>query len=85
MERSSIKDQVNELAETIFRALVDNPNQLRLAVLEGQQSVVVEVSADSQDIAKIIGQKGRNIQAVRVILNSVGVKLGKRITVEVLG
>lgn len=81
----SIRDQVKELAETIVKVLVDNPNQLHLTVIEGEQSVIVEVNAESRDVAKIIGQRGRNIDAVRTILNSVGVKLGKRITVEVIG
>lgn len=83
--QQTAKEVIKELAEHMARLLVDNPSQLCVTVLEGQQSLVVEIGAATEDVAKIIGKKGHNIDAVRIILQSAGVKLGKKITVEVLG
>jgi predicted RNA-binding protein YlqC (UPF0109 family) len=83
--QQTARDMIKELAEHMARLLVDNQSQLRVTVLEGQQSLVVEIGAAPEDVAKIIGKKGHNIGAVRTILQSAGIKLGKKVTVEVLG
>jgi predicted RNA-binding protein YlqC (UPF0109 family) len=73
----------NLLAE-IAKQLVDYPDQVRVNEIDGGHTLVLELSVTKQDIGKIIGQKGRNIGAIRTVMNAASGKLHKRIIVEVL-
>jgi hypothetical protein len=73
----------NLLAE-IAKQLVDYPDQVRVNEIDGNHTLVLELSVAKEDIGKIIGQKGRNIGAIRTVMNAASGKLHKRIIVEVL-
>ena len=73
----------NLLAE-IAKHLVDYPEQVKVNEIDGGHTSVLELSVAKQDIGKIIGRKGRNIKAIRTVMNAAGVKIHKRIIVEVL-
>ncbi len=73
----------NLLAE-IARQLVDYPEQVKVNEIDGGHTLVLELSVAKQDIGKIIGKKGRNIGAIRTVMNAAGGKIHKRVIVEVL-
>ncbi len=76
---------MRELVEAIARALVDSPDDIQVKVLEGQQTTVFELRVVPDDIGKVIGREGRTAEAIRTILNSVGMKHKKRFLLEILG
>lgn len=76
---------MKELIEAIAKALVDNPNQVQVQVLEGQQTTVFELRVVPDDIGKVIGKQGRTAEAIRTILQSAGMKNRKRYMLEILG
>jgi predicted RNA-binding protein YlqC (UPF0109 family) len=45
---------------------------------------VIEVRPAKEDIGKIIGKKGRNVQAMRTLLNAAASKLRKRVVLEII-
>ncbi len=73
----------NLLAE-IAKQLVDYPDQVRVNEIDGDHTLVLELSVAKGDIGKIIGKKGQNIGAIRTVMNAASGKLHKRIIVEVL-
>jgi predicted RNA-binding protein YlqC (UPF0109 family) len=75
---------VKELVEAIAKALVDNPDQVQVRAIEGEQVTVFELRVHPSDVGKVIGRQGRTAQAIRTILIAVGVKLRKRFTLEIL-
>ena len=75
---------MKELVEKIAKALVDNPDQVQVRAIEGEQVTVFELRVHASDFGKVIGRKGRIAQAIRIILSAVGMKLGKRFTLEIL-
>jgi len=75
---------VKELVEAIAKALVDNPDQVQVRAIEGEQVTVFELRVHASDFGKVIGRKGRIAQAIRTILSAVGMKLGKRFKLEIL-
>jgi hypothetical protein len=75
---------MKELLEEIARALVDNPDQVQVRAIEGQQAIVLELRVHPSDVGKVIGTRGRMALAIRIILGAAGVKLRKRVTVEIL-
>jgi predicted RNA-binding protein YlqC (UPF0109 family) len=73
----------NLLAEIVLE-LVDYPEQVKVKEIDGGHTVVLELSVAKQDIGKIIGKKGQNIEAIRTVINAASGKMHKRIIVEVL-
>ena len=75
---------MKELVEAIARALVDNPDQVQVRAVEDENRTVFELRVHHSDLGKVIGRQGRIVQAIRTILNAVGMKLRKRFTLEIL-
>ena len=72
------------LVEAIAKALVDNPDQVQVRAIEGEQITVFELRVHPSDLGIVIGHQGRNAKAIRTILSAVGMKLRKRFTLEIL-
>lgn len=75
---------MKDLVEAIVKALVDNPDQVQVRMIEGEQTMVFEVRVHPNDLGKIIGREGRTAKAIRTILGAAGMKLRKRIALEIL-
>ena len=75
---------MKDLVEAIAKALVDNPDQVQVRAIEGEQVTVFELRVHKSDLGKVIGRQGRTAQAIRTILDAVGMKLRKRFMLEIL-
>jgi predicted RNA-binding protein YlqC (UPF0109 family) len=75
---------MKELIEYIAKALVDYPEQVSVNVLEGSQSIVLELSVAKVDLGKVIGKQGRTAKAIRVILGATSAKAKKRAILEIV-
>jgi predicted RNA-binding protein YlqC (UPF0109 family) len=75
---------MRDLIEAIAKALVDNPEQVSVRAVEGEQVTVLELRVHPSDLGKVIGKQGRTARSVRTILNALGMKLKKRFTLEIL-
>jgi predicted RNA-binding protein YlqC (UPF0109 family) len=69
----------------IIKALVDDPSQVEINVVEGEKSTIFELKVAPPDIGKVIGKNGRIAKAVRTLLNAAIAKSGKRISLDILG
>ncbi len=75
---------MKELVESIAKALVDNPEQVRVRAIDGEQVTVFELRVHPSDLGKVIGRQGRTANAIRTILGAAGMKHRKRFTLEIL-
>ena len=75
---------MKELVEIMAKALVDNPDQLDVSEIKGSDTLVIELRPAKEDIGKIIGKRGRNVQAMRTLLNAAAGKIGKRVVLEII-
>jgi hypothetical protein len=75
---------MKDLIEAIAKALVDNPEQVAVRAVEGEQVTVLELRVDPSDLGKVIGKQGRTARSIRTILNAAGMKLKRRFTLEIL-
>ena len=75
---------IKELLELIVRALVDEPGEIVITEIAGEQTTVFEVRVSEDDRGKVIGKQGRTARAIRTILASAGMKLRKRIVFEII-
>ena len=75
---------MKELVELIAKSLVDNPDKVQVSQLVGEQSSIIELKVAQEDVGKVIGKQGRNVQAIRVILGAAGMKLKRRFNLEII-
>ena len=75
---------MKELVELIAKALVDNPDKVRVSQLDGEQSSIIELNVAQEDLGKVIGKQGRIAQAIRVIVSAAGMKQKKRFNLEII-
>ncbi|HSC77742.1 MAG TPA: KH domain-containing protein [Candidatus Acidoferrales bacterium] len=75
---------MKELVEQIAKSLVDNPDQVTVRAIEGEQVTVLELRVAQSDLGKVIGKQGRTARSIRTILGAAGMKLRKRFTLEIL-
>ncbi|MCA9704343.1 MAG: KH domain-containing protein [Myxococcales bacterium] len=80
MSSVSLKDLVEYLA----KALVDSPDDVEVAEIAGEQTVVLELRVAKEDLGKVIGKQGRTVKAMRAILSAASSKLRKRADLEIL-
>jgi predicted RNA-binding protein YlqC (UPF0109 family) len=78
------ENPMKELVEYIARALVENPDQVRVTQVIGEQSIILELQVARDDMGKIIGKEGRIANAIRTLLKVAAAKQGKRAVLEIL-
>jgi uncharacterized protein len=78
------QEQIKELVLVIARALVDDPEQVKVNMIESTNSLVIELSVSNRDMGKIIGKHGRTADALRIVLTAVGAKTRNRVILEVV-
>ena len=72
------------MVENIAKALVDEPEQVTVRCVDGEQITVLELRVSKTDIGKVIGKHGRTARSIRTILAAAGMKLKKRYSLEIL-
>ena len=77
-------EELRNLVEVMAKALVDFPEQVNVAEVEGEQTTVIELKVAKEDLGKIIGKEGRTARSLRTILAAVSTKLRKRSVLEIL-
>ncbi len=75
--------QISDLIRYIIQEMVDNSEQVNVSIIEGTQSLVIEVSLAKADMGKLIGKRGRNIDAIRTILRAASATAKIRTVLEI--
>ncbi len=81
----NLKDRImKEFVEYIVKNLVDNPEKVKINEIGSTHTLIIELSVEKTDIGKIIGKKGKTINAIRTLLMSVASRNGIRVNLEIL-
>jgi predicted RNA-binding protein YlqC (UPF0109 family) len=75
---------VKQLVETVCKALVDNPDEVKVTQIDGEQTTILELRVNQSDLGKVIGKQGRTARAVRTILAAAGMKQRRRYNLEII-
>ena len=73
-----------QLVEQIAKALVDDPDSVRVSEVQGENVTVIELRVAQTDLGKVIGKQGRTARAMRTILTAYATKLRKRAVLEII-
>ena len=75
---------MKELVEFIARSLVDNPDEVQVNEVDGEQVTVLELKVAKEDRGKVIGRQGRTARAMRTILGAASIRANKRAVLEIV-
>ena len=75
---------MKDLVTQIARALVDKPEEVAVAEVEGNQTSVLELRVAKEDIGRVIGKQGRTAKSIRTILNAVASRTNRKVVLEII-
>jgi len=75
---------MKDLITYIAKSLVDNPEEVTVSEVEGNQTSVLELKVAKEDLGKVIGKQGRTARAMRTILSAASAKIKKRSVLEII-
>lgn len=75
---------MKELVTEIAKVLVDNPGEVTVREVSGEQVTVLELRVAPGDLGKVIGKQGRTARSIRTLLAAAGMKQNRRFTLEIL-
>jgi hypothetical protein len=76
---------MDKLLSNMVKAIVDKPDEVSVNINESDSTKIYELTVGDGDLEKVIGKKGRNVNALKVILSSATAKESdKRAILEVI-
>jgi len=75
---------LRDMIEYIAKSLVDNPDEVKVTEIEGEQTAVLELKVAKEDLGKVIGKQGRTARAMRTLLGAASAKVKRRAVLEIL-
>ena len=75
---------MKELVEILAKSLVDNPEEVQVNEVIGEQSIILELKVAPEDMGKVIGKQGRIAKAIRTVVKAAAIKEDKREVVEII-
>lgn len=75
---------MKELVEIIAKSLVDNPEEVQVNEISGEQSIILELKVAPEDMGKVIGKQGRIAKAIRTVVKAAAIKENMRVVVEII-
>lgn len=80
-----MENEITELLQSIIEALVDNPESVKVDLKNSESGVLwYSVHCAKEDVGKVIGRQGRNIESVRQIIMSMAARYKRKIVLEVV-
>jgi predicted RNA-binding protein YlqC (UPF0109 family) len=74
---------MKEIVEVIAKALVENPDQVKVTETEKEDSILLELSVAPSDMGKVIGKSGKIAKAIRSVVKAASSKSDKKVIVEI--
>lgn len=74
---------MKEVLEIIAKALVENPDEVRINEIEGENEVTLELHVAESDMGKVIGRQGRIAKSIRTVVKAAASREAKRVSVEI--
>ena len=76
---------MKEFVEFIVKHLVDKPDKVSVEEsLPNENTFEIKITVDQSDIGKVVGKKGKNIDALRTLMTAVAAKERHRVVLQVL-
>jgi uncharacterized protein len=78
-----MQDADKVFLEYVVKALVDNPNDVKIDRTVDEMGVLISLSVNPADMGKIIGRMGNTAKAIRTLLRIIGMKNNARVNLKI--
>lgn len=75
---------MKDLVEIIAKSLVDNPDEVRVNEVQGEQDLILELRVAPEDMGKVIGKQGRVAKAIRTVVKAAALNENRKVVVEII-
>lgn len=72
------------MIEYLVRELVDDPEQVNVSEVPGDETTTYEVRVAPDDLGKVIGKQGRIANALRTVAKAAAMKHKRKVYVEIV-
>src|SRR3989344_1979230 len=72
-----------QFLEYVVKALVDNPDDVKINRTVDEMGVLLTLSVHKDDMGKVIGRSGQTAKAIRTVLRVVGMKNDARVNLKI--
>ncbi len=73
---------MRDLVEFLARALVEDPDSVRVEEVEEDGDLLLEISVGGDDLGRLIGKGGRVANAIRTVAKAASTRTERRVLVE---
>ena len=78
-----MQDADKTFLEYVVKALVDNPNDVKLDRTVDEMGVLISLTVNPADMGKVIGRMGNTAKAIRTLLRVIGMKNNARVNLKI--
>ncbi len=78
-----MEDADKVFLEYVVKALVDNPNDIKIDRTVDEMGVLITLTVNPADMGKIIGRMGNTAKAIRTLLRIIGMKHNARVNLKI--
>ena len=75
---------MKDLVEIIAKSLVDNPNEVHVNEVQGEQYLILKLRVAPEDMGKVIGKQGRVAKAIRTVVKAAALNEDRKAVVEII-
>lgn len=79
MSTAKIKTMIRKISEM----LVDKPDKIVIEDEKRDDTQIIVLSVDKNDVGKIIGRNGQTAKALRALVNAAATRLGEKVLLEI--
>jgi len=72
---------IDEALEHLVKGIVDNPDDVAIALKDHRRGTTLEVRVNPEDIGKVIGRNGRTARALRTVVSAIA---GRPVRVDLI-
>ena len=73
-----------DLVEYVAKSLVDDPEAVKVEVVNGEDGTIIELHVAEDDMGKVIGRNGSVAKAMRTLLKVMSAREGESISLEIV-
>ena len=74
---------MKELVEVIAKALVDNPDEVKVSEEVNGKTKIVKLSVARSDMGKVIGRQGRIAKSIRTVVKAAAMRDDEKVIVDI--
>ena len=83
-DEEELEPDLKGLVEYVAKALVDNPDGVKVDEVQDGNTTVYELEVTEDDIGKVIGRQGRVVRGLRALVKAAATRKGTRVDLDVV-